>query len=471
MSKNRISNIKFQYTVEWQLDLLKYIAQDKEGYKVLNKIRDDYFTLIEHQLIALTFLKFYKKINKVPGETLLREEAISIMNSREYIKLITVEDKEKILSIVNIIYNTPLIDATDIYNMCKKFSAYIKLKNLLEEIDPRDWEQYNQYQHKFQNAIEDEDLQKERESSFLFNDINYRQLKRKFKNIVVQTPIRQVNQLTNADGYEKGSIIVILDKQKKGKTTTLVNIGRGYLRMRKKVLYVDTENGKDSIFSRFEQSICNIDKKELMSGDKDDIVKKKFRKYKRLGGEVIVERVSVGTTCNNIQYNIIDKYYREYNIRFDVIIIDYAAKLGSNSGKKDDTERISDVYNDIANLALRNDIDHVWTANHVTREAAKLRMKTRYTGEDIAKCIDISRHVHAIYGLNRSPEEEEEGFLRMELVEQRDGKQHGRAVFSVNFETQRMDELTKTERESFDQVFSYDEEVISKDKNKPNDFN
>ena len=445
---------EFKYTIEWQFDLLKYITNDKNGYKALLKIKDTYFTLIEHQLLAHCLISFYKNHLKVPGETLLREEAVRLMNSKDYVRLITKDDQDVILKLIPKLYSGILKDSDEIYKMCKKFSAYIRVKDLLEEIDPRDWDQYEKYSYKFQNAIEDEDEQIERGSSFLFADVSSRQVRRRENKTIVATPFRQINALTNAGGYEKGSIIVILDKQKKGKTTALVNIAKGYLRQGKKVLYLDFENGKESIFSRFEQSMTNSTKLQIMQGETDEKVKRKFRKYRRIGGEVVVERVPAGVTCNWVQANIIDKYYREYGIRFDILILDYAAKMGSNSGKKDDTERISDVYVDLSNLALKNEVDHVWTANHVTREGAKLRMKTRYQGEDIAKCIDITRHVHAVFGLNRSLEEEEEGFMRLELVEQRDGVPRGRAVFTINPDTQNMKELTNSERNMYEDSFA-----------------
>jgi hypothetical protein len=448
------TNNKFQFTVEWQYDLIRFILQDRDGYRAIRKISSDYFTLIEHNVIAHTIIDFYNKNHKIPGETILRERVIKMMGSREFVKLITKDEQDIILKLIPKLYTAVVRDGDEIYDMCKKFSAFIRLKNLLEEIDPRDWEQYEKYQHKFQNVIEDEDNQVEREASFLFANVVQRQVKRRETKTIIPTPFSQINKLTNANGYEIGSILVVLDKQKKGKTAALVNIAKGYLRQGKKVLYLDYENGQDSIFSRFEQSLTNSTKLDILTGEADNLVKRKFRKYKRIGGEVIVERVPSGADANYIQYNIIDKYYREYGIKFDILISDYAGKMGSLSKKRDDTERISDAYNDLANLVMKNGIEHCWTANHVTRDAATQRMKTRYRGEDIAKCIDISRHVHAIYGLNRSPEEEEAGFIRMELVEQRDGVSQGRAVFTINHDTQNMKELTKAERLEYDELFS-----------------
>lgn len=444
---------KFKYTIQYQFDLLRYIVIDNNGYKALLKIKDHYFTLIEHQLIALVLINYYKKNLKVPGETILREHVVDMLNSKEWAKLLTKEDQDVIIRLIPTLYMGIIKDADEIYAMTKKFSQYIRIKELLEEIDPRNWEEYNKYSHKFQNAIEDEDEQSERQSSFLLKTISERQMRRKEQGPIVPTPYSQINALTNAGGYEKGSIIVILDKQKKGKTMALINLAKGYLRTGKKILYVDFENGKDAIQTRFEQSINRLTKSQILDGEFDKKIKAKFRKYLRIGGEVVVERLPAGSTSAHLQ-SVIDKYYREHGITFNDIFIDFIGKMGALSGAKDDTQRISDAYVDVSNLALRNNIDHVWTANHVTREGAKARMRTRYQGEDIAKCIDIVRHVHAVFGLNRTPEEEEAGFFRFEIVEQRDGKPHGRAVFQVDFDTQCIDELSKQAREVYDTEFA-----------------
>lgn len=444
---------KFKYTTEYQWDLLRYIVLDNSGYKALLKIKDHYFTLIEHQIIAKTLIDYYKKNLKTPGETILRENVVGLLTSREYVKLITKEEQDDVLKLIPKLYVGIVKDGDEIYAMSKKFSSYVKIKDFLERVDPRNWEEYQKYSNEFQNAIEDEDEQMERQSSFLLKSVSERQVRRRENKTIVPTPYKQVNDLTNAGGYEKGSILVILDKQKKGKTAALVNIAKGYLRMGKKVLYLDFENGKDSIQTRFEQSINHLTKLQILSGDFDKKIRSRFRKYLRIGGEVIVERLPAGANTHHIQ-SIIDKYYREYGIVFNDIIFDYIGKMGATTGVKDDTQRISDAFVDVSNLALKNNIDHVWTANHVTREGAKLRMKTRYQGEDIAKCIDIVRHVHAVFGLNRSPEEEEEGFLRFEVVEQRDGVPNGRAVFTIDHETQVIQELSKSERLQYDELFA-----------------
>lgn len=453
---------KFKFTEEWQWDLLRFTVQDKNGEKALRKYEDNYFTLIPHQVIAYCIKQYNKKEGRIPGETMLREYLVKTLTSKKFVNLVTKSEQREILTLVKPLYIDPVIDGDMLYENCKEFSSYVKLKEIIESIDINDYAKYNQFAKQVQNAIADEDRVEDMGSSFLLEDIKNRQLVRQEKPTTFPTPFRQINELTNNNGYEGASIMVILDKQKKGKTMTLVNLARGYLKMRKKILIIDLENGKQSIFFRLEQSIMGLSKKEVASGEFDNQIQRRFRKYKRLGGEIVVERMpALTTTAHDIQ-KLMDDYYRQYGIQFDIIIVDYLAKMGSISGKSEDRLRISEAYLDMGNLAEKNKIEHVWTANHVTREGAQKRQKTRYQGEDIANCIEIVRHASAIFGLNRGPEEEENGFFRLEIVEQRDGQPNGRAVFNLDMSIQRAEELTVKQRKVYDEDFfsklGYEEE-------------
>ncbi len=456
---------QFKFTTEFQWDLLRYTVQDKKGYKALEKYEDHFFTLIEHQVIAFTLKRLFKRDGSIAGETKLKEEILKTLNSREFVTLVTKDDQQNILKLIKGMYNNPVVDRDYIYNNTKLFKTYTKFKDIVEDIDINDFDSYALVSKQIESAIADEDEIEEFTTSFLFADIKNRQFRRQETKTIFPTPFRQINALTNAGGYEAGSIIVILDKQKRAKTTSLINAAKGYVRMGKKVLLVDLENGEHNIFSRLEQSIGGVNKMDLLSGEFDEEIAKKFRKYKRLGGEIFVKRMPALVTTPDDIRKLIRTLYNEYGFQTDVLILDYAAKLESNKGKSgDDHKRISDVYIQLNNLAIEEGIEHIWTANHVTRAAAQARMATRYKGEDIALCIDIVRHAQAIFGLNRSDIEDEAGFFRMELVEQRDGKPDGRAVFTMEMELQRMTELKVAERRVYDEeiypmIFSQDPEA------------
>jgi len=325
------SKNKFEFTEEYQWDLLRYTAQDKNGERALVKYNDDYFTLVEHQVIAFGLKNYHTKEKRIPGETMLREYIVRLLNSKQYVDLVTKSEQKNIIDLISTLYNKPVIDGDKVYEKCKEFSSYVKLKAVLENLDINDYNSYNKYSKQVSESIVDEDEVEDVRSSLLLEDIKARQFKRQEIKTVFPTPIKQINQMTNAGGYEMASILVLLDKQKKGKTTTLANIARGYLKMKKKILIVDLENGQDNIFSRLEQSIMRLTKKELLSGEFDDKVQKRLRKYKRLGGEIAVIRLpALVTTADSIQVEM-DLIYRETGIKFDVVIVDYMAKMGDIS--------------------------------------------------------------------------------------------------------------------------------------------
>ena len=148
--------------------------------------------------------------------------------------------------------------------------------------------------------------------------VTRRQLMRKISPNIIPTPYWQLNALSNANGYPKNSIFVLLDRLKARKTFGLINISRGYLSMKKNVLYIDTENGKNNIMERMIQSTLNKTKLDLLSGEYDKIEQRHMRKYKRLKVEFIVERVpALVSDCNTIK-NIINKVESELDLKINV---------------------------------------------------------------------------------------------------------------------------------------------------------
>lgn len=272
---------------------------------------------------------------------------------------------------------------------------------------------------------------------------------RKISPNIIPTPYWQLNALSNANGYPKNSIFVLLDRPKARKTFGLINISRGYLSMKKNVLYIDTENGKNNIMERMIQSTLNKTKLDLLSGEYDKIEQRHMRKYKRLKVEFIVERVpALVSDCNTIK-NIINKVESELDLKINVLVIDYAAKLASIAKHKEDTERINGVYIDLDNLGSELGLDAIWTAQHITREGAKHK-SSRYEDNDIASSISIIRNAQCILGLNSTDEEDEHNIQRLEVVVQRDGKPHGRCLFNVDLDRQRWKEFSKEARQTYD---------------------
>ena len=442
---------KFSFSPDFQLEILRYILQDKEGGLVIKRLKPSYLVLIEHSIIAEGIFRFYKNHKRIPSKNILKEEVKDLLESKDYVDLVTYEDIPNITKIINGLYSEPLKDAEYIRDKIYQFSTYVEMKNLNDSFDLDNFEQYEEYYHKIDKILQRAKPKQDDEPLFFIKDVAERQFKRQAEPAVVPCPYRQLNELTNAGGYPVGSVIVLLDKPKAKKTFFLVNIARGYLRMKKSVLYIDLENGEDQIMDRFVQSSINKTKKEVYTGEFDKLESKHMRKLSRFGVELVVKRLpAMITDCNVIREMILK--LREQGIDIKVLMLDFAAKMASINRDKEDFDRISNVYVDIQNLADELKLDCVWTANHITREGAKHR-ETRYEENDISGAISIVRNAQCIMGLNATTQEEKDNIQRLEIVVQRDGLPHGRALFKVDVERQRAVEFTKEQRQKYNEAY------------------
>ena len=458
---------KFEFDPSFQLEIIRFIIQDKEGGLALGKVKSGYFTLIEHSVIVDGLIKYYKRNSKIPSKNILKEVIKDLLEGKDYVDLVTKDDIPNIYKIVDDLYGNQLKDREYINEKIYQFATYVAMKNLNESFDLNDFSQYEEYQKKLDKIVSHAKPKAEDEPLFLTRDVVERQFKRQADPAIVASPYRQLNKLTNAGGFPVHSIGVLLDKPKARKTFFLVNMALGYLRMKKSVLYIDTENGKDQIMDRIIQSSLNKTKKDIYTGEYDKQELTHIRKLQRFGVELVVERVpAMVTDCNYISGLI--KKLSERNIHIDVVMVDYAAKLASIAGDREDFERISNVFIDLQNLAESENLDMIWTANHVTREGKKHRT-TRYDENDIAKCVDIVRHAQVIYGLNATEQEDQDNIQRLELVVQRDGQPSGRALFHVDVDKQRAREFTIEQRKKYDELYGNKlDESFKKSSKNPN---
>lgn len=455
MKQNRVkkrlnSCNKFTFSIEFQLEVLRFLIQGKESLLYVQKIKPRYFTLIEHSIVVEALVKFVKKYQRIPSEILMVEQVKTLLEGRDYVDLVTKDDIPNIHKLISELYNKPLKDVDIVLENIHKFIAYIELKALNESMDFSDYNSYETYQAKLTKILQSSKPQKKDEPLLMVSGTAMRQLMRKVDPDVVPTPFWQLNRLGNGDGYPKNSLFVLIDRPKRRKTFALINIARGYLAMKKNVLYIDTENGKNQLMDRMIQSTLNKTKREMLTGDYDKMEQRHMRKYKRLGVEFIVERVPATIAdCNTIM-NLVRKLETEKGIKVHVIMIDYAAKLASIARDRDDVERINNVYIDIDNMGDELGLDAVWTAQHVTREGAK-HQETKYEDNDIASAISIIRNAKCVMGLNSTQDEEEHNIMRMEVVVQRDGVPSGRVMFNMDPERQRMKEFSKEARAKYDE--------------------
>jgi hypothetical protein len=436
---------KFEFGTDFQELILQYTVTDPKGFKALELYDDTYFVLIPHSIIALALKRYYKKHKNIPEESYLREFLRILYKTDKVIRDTLPADRDIISNILSKIYASKVKDPDVVLEKCVSFARYVQFKETMEEVDMENFDSWNHSIDKLKKASSIGNELVESYGTFVVSGMPDRAHKRDTLSQVTPTPFWQLNNLLNSGGTEKGNIMVLLGKEKDFKTGGLLNIARGYLKMRKKVFFADLENGEIAITVRAEQSISNKEQEFIRSGDHDDHLLKLFRKYKRIGSELLVKRFpALKTTTDDLQHWL-DMVKRDLGITFDVGIVDYGMLLGATSGKTDDYARISDAFLDLKNFADHNKFEAIWTGAHVTREGSKVRRKGVYQSTDIAKCIDIPRHVDALFGLQQNEEEEENKVLRMEVVEQRNGMKNGKMLFWIDIPKQRIKEFNKAE--------------------------
>ena len=440
---------KFEFGEDFQENILQYAVTDNNGYRILSIIKDYYFTLVEHQVVAAAIKDFFKKKKKLPkSKAILTEYLRRFLNNKSISDLLAQEDRAKVKALVSRLYRGHVKDGDEVLDQTLKFARYIELKETLENVDLKNFDHYEIFSSSIQKAIRLGTEFKENKGSLLIANIRDRQYRRKIQDEVIPLPLRQLNSLTNAGGYPKGSVIVIMGPEKEFKTGTLINIARLGLRQRRKILYVDLENGQDNLTTRLEQSITRKTKIEILRGEFDELVQREFRKYKRLGAEVDVKRFPAHSTTTAHIQAYVDDQYADLGLKYDEVIIDAPHLMGSLDNIKEEEQRISNVFVEVKNFTERNQFDRCWCAAHTKREAEK-RFPTKFMSSDIAKCMDITRTVDVILGYNRSEVDIQLGTSRLEIVDQRDGVSHGSIVLKVDYARQRLDELTRNEVEVY----------------------
>ena len=203
------SQEKFTFSIDFQLEVLRFLIQSKESLLIINKIKPGYFTLIEHALIMEGLRKFVKKYHKIPSQPLLIESCTQLLESKEYIDLITRDDVPGITKLIKTLFSNQLKDHDVVQENILKFAAYIEMKSLNESMDFSNFNLYEDYQNKVSNIIRNSLPQKDEEPLLMVNGTVRRQLMRKMNPNIIPTPYWQLNNLSNANGYPQNSIFVI----------------------------------------------------------------------------------------------------------------------------------------------------------------------------------------------------------------------------------------------------------------------
>ncbi len=101
-----MGNEKFEFTIDWQRDLLRFTATDKNGYRALDLYDESYFDLLDHVVIAKAFKQFHSKYQRVPREaSLVKEELVDLLKTKDMVESFTKKEQKGIMALVDTIYH------------------------------------------------------------------------------------------------------------------------------------------------------------------------------------------------------------------------------------------------------------------------------------------------------------------------------------------------------------------------------
>jgi len=196
------------------------------------------------------------------------------------------------------------------------------------------------------------------------------------------------------------------------------------------VLYIAAELTEDTVKKRFDSCITKIP---------INFIRKEAEKVKQLylqsptfqsiAKRIRVVEVPIGNTSVADIDNMITRLEKKEEIKFGVIVVDYADNLKAT--KKTDAYRheVASVYKDLVELARSRKVV-VWTASQMndqgTIEAEKENgaLSIRHTNESRQK-IHLA---HLVIGIARTQKEKDTGIARLVLVKNRLGSGDGHTI-------------------------------------------
>lgn len=81
---------KFQFDTDFQQEILQFTVTDiQAGSKAISLFESEYFTLIEHCIIAEGIKRYFERKFVVPSKAVLKEELRTMFKTKKWSSLVT----------------------------------------------------------------------------------------------------------------------------------------------------------------------------------------------------------------------------------------------------------------------------------------------------------------------------------------------------------------------------------------------
>ena len=250
-------------------------------------------------------------------------------------------------------------------------------------------------------------------------------------------------------GLQPGEIGLICGLSGFGKTAVLTNLAAYYsLVANNNVLYLYLEGKNGDAIGRVDRLVTDTKYRDMFTNDgyvKKDFIKKNYEFYKNnpSKGNLILKKFTTRSLTISKLRTYIQSRERTDNIKFDVVVLDYADLM--RVGNKADNESVSGevLYQDLVGVADETNV-LIWTGTQLNRTSSSSDVMTFDNVEGSYRKKNICS---AVFTLNRNKQEDTEGYERLYIDKLRDknGIEDDFLYFKYNKSTGRLSSESKKE--------------------------
>lgn len=413
-------------TSEFQIQLLRYFAQDPRGFSIVENVPLSTFDLGEHQVVVNLLQLFRKRSKKggLPSKIALHQlfhEQENVPDEMKGMLLDSITDAFEPIDAGLEMYHTKAID------LVQKKLCYDLLANTapslsgLSDAPAFNLDKIFGQMRRIVNLDVSSDIR--RPLSFLYDTIDNVELP-----TIYPTYLQGLNDLTSAGGFHTPQLVILMGGPKGFKTGVGLNIAYGYLVDGLKVYIPDFENGEVDLYERMiqrmvyctDQEVRNMRSiiREPQNITLQEIYESINKFLRRVGGDIRFSKFQAFEHGTNEVKAQLDWLANEEDFVPNFTMWDYADIMApADKSIKEERLRTRAIYHEIISV---NTIYNMFSLSFsaISKEAVnKPVIDLKAFAEDFKKAYNC----HAAFALCRTEDELLNNTGRLVSVVQRKG--------------------------------------------------
>jgi len=406
---------------------------------VVNAVNVDYFTADSKRTVFQLLKFYYKKFNGI-----ITKEFVDNLFKQEKadsndVSCFILEQQNAIMT--KTVDNADLLATIEFLKSDKlskmKFNLAQKIANDKNADITKDMRQILEFQSQ--------------QSNYKNTCINYTDTDKRYeaytnKDLMTDLVKTNYNTIDKAIvGMKKGELTYIIGRKGAGKSIFMLNLGYNFWKQEQNVLFFTLEISKEDYARRLDSLVTNIPSWKMKSGEFNEIeamiLKQKLDNMKnniddngiKHTSRLDIVEINAGCNVNTIKSKV-KELEKNYNIKYDAVIIDYAGIMMPSIPQKDDRLKHGQIAFDLKNFARDNSYILISGAQ-MNREGEK---SDTSSSAHVANSDAVSDHIDYGFAI-KLDKDINSNFGIIESFKTRDGSPF-RMDFIKKFETFKIEE-------------------------------